>query len=451
MNIAEKLSDYSYSINFENLPKEVIHEVKKRVIDSLGCAMGAFNSKPCKIARDVANLYSGKFAATILGTKNKSSVSLASFSNCAMVRYLDFNDTYLSKEPAHPSDNICAALAIAEAENSSGKELITAIVLGYEIQCRLCDAASLRSKGWDHVTYGAFSTSLMASKLMKLPKTKIVHALGLAGTPNIALRQTRVGELSMWKGCAFANSAIGGIFAAMLAREGMTGPAPIFEGEKGFMKQVTGPFKISFDGRFKRFKIMDTYIKKYPAEYHSQASIESALKLRKELDNINNIKSIDVEIYKAAVDIIGGEKEKWNPKTKETADHSLPYIIGAALIDGTIDLSSFTSKRINDKKLRSLVQKVAVRENKDFTKQYPKSFPQKIIINLKSGKRISSELAYPHGHPKNPMTDQEVENKFRGLSKGLLPQKQMDDVLKKLWNLEKIKNLKDLISMLIIK
>src|SRR3989338_8419644 len=300
MNIAEKLSDYSYSINFENLPKEVIHEVKKRVIDSLGCAMGAFNSKPCKIARDVANLYSGKFAATILGTKNKSSVSLASFSNCAMVRYLDFNDTYLSKEPAHPSDNICAALAIAEAENSSGKELITAIVLGYEIQCRLCDAASLRSKGWDHVTYGAFSSGLVASKLMDLNIEQTVHTLGISGVANIALRQTRTGELSMWKGCEFANTARNAVFAAILAKHGMTGPSPIFEGEKGFMKLVSGYFELGdFGGKESHFKILDTYIKFYPAEYHSQSAIEAALKLKSEIGDIDTIESIEVRTFDA--------------------------------------------------------------------------------------------------------------------------------------------------------
>src|SRR5207249_11536596 len=195
-----------------------------------------------------------------------------------LIRYLDYNDTYLSLEPAHPSDNLAPVLAVGEWAGKGGKDLIVAAALAYEIQCRLCDAASLRKHGIDHVTYGALSSCAAACKLMGLDAVRTTHALGIAGVCNVALRQTRSGELSMWKGCAFANAARNGVFAALLAAEGLTGPAPIFEGELGIMKLLTGPFTVPvLGGRGTPFMISQTYIKFWPAEYHSQSAIEAAL------------------------------------------------------------------------------------------------------------------------------------------------------------------------------
>ncbi|HEY2952588.1 MAG TPA: MmgE/PrpD family protein, partial [Verrucomicrobiae bacterium] len=239
--LAQQLAEYAVEVKFKDLPPPVVHEVKRRVIDSIGCALGAWDAEPCVIARRVASTFSAERGASLLGTRRSVPPDWAAFANGCLVRYLDYNDTYLSKEPAHPSDNIPAALAVAEVEKAGGRELITAIALAYEVQCRLCDAASLRARGWDHVTYGAFSTALAAARLMGLDAERTRHALGMAGVACAALRQSRVGELSHWKGCAFANAARHGLFAALLAREGMTGPAPIFEGEKGFEKLVSGP------------------------------------------------------------------------------------------------------------------------------------------------------------------------------------------------------------------
>ena len=242
--IADRLAEYTKSLRYDDLPPAVVHEVKRRLLDSLGCAFGAWNAPPCRIARKLAQSVKLAHGATLWGTSHKTVPDLATFANGALVRYLDFNDTYLAKEPAHPSDNIAAVLAVGEAARASGQLVIQAIALAYEVQCRLCDAASLRLRGWDHVTYGPFSSALAAAKVMKLSKAKTLQAINLAGVANIALRQTRVGDLSMWKACAFSNAARNGVFAAMLARQGMTGPAPIFEGEKGFMNLVSGPFDL---------------------------------------------------------------------------------------------------------------------------------------------------------------------------------------------------------------
>src|SRR5437762_856327 len=236
--LAHQLANFACSLRFEDLSKEVVHEVKRRVIDSIGCALGAWNEEPCVIARKVAAQFSAEEGSTIIGTMHKAPPDWAAFATGCCIRYFDYNDTYLSKEPAHPSDNISAVLATTESVGANGKELITAIALAYEVQCRLCDAASIRARGWDHVTYGAFSTALACAKLMNLDAKKTRHAVNIAGVAGAAMRQAGVGELSHWKGVAFATAARQGVYSALVARVGMTGPAPIFEGEMGFEKQL---------------------------------------------------------------------------------------------------------------------------------------------------------------------------------------------------------------------
>lgn len=447
--LAERLADYAVSLNYDSLPEEVIHEAKRRIIDSIGCSIGAFNATPSRIVREALKSIKGDKNATVIGSLDEISVDMATFVNGTMVRYLDFNDTYLSKEPAHPSDNIPAALAVAEAYGKTGKEVILGTVLGYEIQCRLADAATLRKKGWDHVTYGAFSSAILASRIIGLDKERITNAINMAGVCNIALRQTRAGTISMWKACAFANVARNGVFAAILAEHGMTGPSPIFEGQMGFWNQVSGEFELKelggMDGA--KFKILDTGIKFYPAEYHSQTSIEIALDLRKYVKDIREIEEINVETFDAAVEIIGSGEEKWNPTTRETADHSLPYIVAVALADGDIWMDQFDEKRIRDEKLLDLVKKVKVKENKDCTKLYPQAIPSIIEIKTKRGERWSKRLDYPRGHAKNPMSDKEVEKKFTRLAEPYIGKAGVDSILSELWNLERVKDLTALIRL----
>src|SRR5215212_2822277 len=285
-SLAHQLAKFACSLGFEDLHKDVVREVKRRVIDSLGCALGAWHEEPCAIARTVASNFSATNGGTVVGTDHQAPPDWAAFATGCCIRYFDYNDTYLSKEPAHPSDNIAAVLSVAESVGATGNEAIVAIALAYEVQCRLCDAASIRARGWDHPTYGAFSTALASARLMKLDPEKTRHAVNIAGVNCAAFRQARVGELSHWKGVAFANAARHGVYAALLARAGMTGPAPIFEGEKGFemlvsgpLESVRGPFAIGStslvpdDG----FMILKSCIKFWPAEYHSQSAIAAAM------------------------------------------------------------------------------------------------------------------------------------------------------------------------------
>ena len=461
--LADRLSRYARSLCDNDVPNAVAHEVKRRVLDSLGCALGAFTSPPCRIARQLAQVVRVPHGATLWGTSHRTLPDLAAFTNGALVRYLDFNDTYLAKEPAHPSDNIAAILAVGETFRASGKRVIQAVALSYEVQCRLCDAAALRPRGWDHVTYGCFSSALAAAKVMKLSEAQTRQAINLAGVSNIALRQTRVGDLSMWKACAFSNAARNGVFATMLAQQGMTGPSPIFEGEKGFMKLVSGPLDLPLFGGEKgpsgpvTFKILDTYIKHYPVEYHAQTAVEAALALREDLlkeegaDALAGIAAVEIGSYDVAIEIIGRDPEKWRPRTRETADHSFPYCVAVALLDGKVTLRSFKAKRLTDQALHELMQKVRVVAQPEFVGCYPQAMLTRITVRTKSGNNYVKQVDYPLGHPQHRMSDREVEDKFRRLAAGKLDRARMNKVIDVVWKLDRLKDIDVLMPLLKVK
>lgn len=446
--LANRLADYAHRLRFEDLPAPAVHETKRRFIDSLATAVGAMDADAYAIARRCALRVQGQPGASLLGG-GRSSVEWATFVNGLLIRYLDYNDTYLSLEPAHPSDNLAPVLAVGEQVGATGKDLITAAVLAYEIQCRLCDAASLRKHGFDHVTYGALSSAAAAGKLMGLDPVQLTHALGMAGVANTALRQTRSGELSMWKGCAFANAARNGVFAALLAAEGMTGPAPIFEGDVGIMKLLTGPFELTtLGGGGEPFMLTKTYIKFWPAEYHSQSAIDAALQLRPEVGDVRAVSAIDIHTFDAAVDIIGKDPEKWRPKTRETADHSLPYCTAVALADGDVTLAQFDPQRFADPALLDLVAKVKVHRDAALSARYPNGIPNRITVTLTDGRKLVREVEFPRGHAHNPMTDAEVEHKFRTLVEPRYGKERAGGVLRACWELEKLKSAGELVQLL---
>lgn len=450
--LAHQLAKYACELKFEDLSKEVVHEVKRRVIDSFGCALGAWNEEPCAIARSVASEFSARNGSTIIGTAHKAPPDWAAFANGCCIRYFDYNDTYLSKEPAHPSDNISAALAIAEDLGSTGRDLITAIALAYEVQCRLCDAASIRARGWDHPTYGDFSTALACANLMKLDPEKTRHAVNIAGVACAAMRQARVGELSHWKGVAFANAARHGVYSALLARAGMTGPAPIFEGQMGFEKQLG----VALGNVGERFKgapamILNTSIKYWPAEYHSQSAIEAALFLRKSIVDLAEVKGMTIESHDASVDIIGSEPEKWKPETRETADHSLPYITAIALIDGEVTEKQFQPKRFTDPKIWKFLENVKVERNAELSGMYPGAVANIVHVDLADGKRLTKRVDYPLGHAKNRLKDPEVEGKFRALVEPKLGADRAQKIVDLVWKLDEAKNVDGLMSAVVMK
>lgn len=433
----EKLARYVTGLRYEDLSPAALHMTKKLLLDALACAIGGYRSEPSRIACRLAAQASGLPPARVLGSGALTSMEAATFANSVMLRYLDFNDTYTSIGEGHPSDAIPAVLAVADAYRLDGKQMLLAMAAAYEVYNALCDATSLRDKGWDHGYFVVFAAAAGAGKLLGLNLEQMGNALALASAPNVPTRQTRSGELSMWKGCACAASARGGVFAALLAKEGMSGPAEAFEGRHGVWDQVTRPFEIPpLGGNGRGFGVERTAIKFFPTEYHSQIPLSLVLKLREKVA-VEAIELVHAETYNLAYSEIGSEPQKWDPKTRETADHSLPYMLAAALQDGSISVATFDEARIQDPRLRPLMNRIKVSDNAEFTRAFPRAMMNRIEIVTKSGQRHVAEGRYPKGHVENPMTDAEVEEKFRALCRGLLPADRSEALLKTVWNLER--------------
>jgi 2-methylcitrate dehydratase len=414
---AERLITFALETRFADLPPEVVREAKRRLLDTLGCAAAALDEPAPGIARRVAARWRGEPSTVLLGG-GRSTPDWAAFANGAHVRYLDGNDTYLSLEPAHPSDNWAAIWAAGEAAGSSGRDWIAAAAVAYEIHCRLCDAACLRSRGWDHTTYGSISATLAAARLLGLDHGQALHALGIAGTTGTALRLTRTGELSMWKGCAFAFACRNAIFAALLAAEGLTGPSRFFEGDMGFIRQVSGNLTLGpLGGRFESdWMLPRTAIKFVPAEYHSQSAIAAALALRPRIGDPRRIRSIAIDTFRAAVEIIAGDPSRWRPTTRETADHSLPYCTAAALLDGQVGTAQFTPERLADPLLLDLIARTSVAEHFAYTAAYPGAVPNRVHVTLDDGTTLTEEVLYPPGHERKPLSDEQLAAKFHALA-----------------------------------
>ncbi|MFQ5413230.1 MAG: MmgE/PrpD family protein [Phycisphaerae bacterium] len=451
MTIARRMAQWVDKLTYEDLPERTVHEVKRRIVDSLATTMGAYRSTPARIARAKAMAVNDPPpSATVWGTRHPTPPDLAAFANGTMVRYLDYNDTYLSLEPAHPSDNIPAAVAVGQTAGKRGRDIILAIVIAYEIQCRLCDAASLRAGGWDHVTYGALSTALAAGKLWGLSVEAMEHALGLAGVCNITTRQTRTGQISDWKACAFANAARNGIFAADLARRGMTGPNEIFEGPKGLMHQLDiDAARDVVLGGAGDFMIDKTYIKFWPAEYHSQSAIDACLQLRPQIERKDIVK-IDIKSFEAAVSIIGSEPEKLRPTSRETADHSMFYCCAAALLDGDVTLATFNADRLRDPKVLDLIDRTTIVEDPALNPDYPKGIPNDITITCADGTTVNRRVDFPRGHAENPMTDDEVVAKFRRMAEGVVTASTADGILDQAWRFDALEDVAPLFGFPVI-
>jgi 2-methylcitrate dehydratase len=445
----EMLSSYACSLSYEDLSPEVVHQVKRTVVDTLGCAIGGYLSEPAKIARRLAGTVTSNMPSRILGTEDYSSMDMAGFANGVMVRYLDCNDSYFSPGGGHPSDMIPAALAVADTLKADGRTVITAITLAYEVFCRISD--QVPESGWDQGIFSVVGAACAAGKIMDLDQEQMGHAISLAVVPNIPLRVTRMGELSMWKGCAAASATRAGIFAAQLASEGMTGPFEPFEGRKGVWESAMGrPVHLdNFGGGNEPFRITQTTFKYFPSQIHTQAPIGLALVLKPQVE-LSDIESIRIQSYHSAVSSASTEPQKWDPKTRETADHSIPFLVAVALQDGAVTPASFTEERINAPALRPLIAKMTIEENLDFTRQYPAEYNSRIEVTTRSGQSYLASTSYPKGHRNNPLDDSEVSAKFRRLATPTITERQCGQALKLLWSLEDQPDLDEIFGRLVV-
>ena len=445
----EMLSSYACNLTYEDLPPAVTHQVKRTVADTLGCAMGGYLSEPAKVARKLAGEVTSRTPARILGTSDYSTPDLAGFANGVMVRYLDCNDSYFSPGGGHPSDMIPAALALADSVPADGRTVITAVTLAYEVFCRIAD--QVPDNQWDQGIFSVIGAACAAGKVLGLDEEQMGHAISLAVVPNVPLRVTRMGELAMWKGCAAAAATRAGIFAAQLAAEGMTGPFEPFEGRKGLWEQAIGqPVEIAaLGGRGAPFRITDTIFKFYPSQIHTQAPIDLAIRLhgRAQLDEVASIK---IQSYQSAVSSAATEPEKWDPQTRETADHSIPFLTAVGLRDGAVTPATFAPDRIADPGLRPIINKIRIEENPEFTARYPAEYNCRIELIKSNGQTEVAATGFPKGHGKNPLSDAEVDAKFRRLACPTITEQQCEQALELIWSLENLPNLRDIFDSLVV-
>ena len=451
-SLAERLAAYVSALRYDDIDAATLERVKTLVIDSIGCAMGAWEERPVHACRQIALSVSGP--ATIIGTARRTTPDLAAFANGVAVRFLDFNDTYVGKFAAHPSDNIAACLAVAEAERASAQELIVAIVIAYEVNCRLVDAFDISSRGWDPPVFGLPAVALAAGRLMKLSPEQMTQAVNLAINDHIPLALTRVGVLSDWKGLAAAEAGRHAVFAARLARAGITGPAPIFEGTSGLFQQVTGPGSVdvaAFGGREVQFRLHKCSLKPYPAVIYTQTAIVAAIEVAGQVGALDRIAAIEIATTARGYQRTGSEPEKWSPKTRETADHSLPYITARAMFDGDITNESFAPEKFRDPAVLAFMQKIKVAEDPALTARGGTAVPTRVTAILMDGQRVSREIEHAPGFAARPMTRTEVERKFRGNVGHRWPAEQTAMVLEALWALERTADISTLLGKLALK
>ena len=452
----EMLASYACRLSYENLGPKTVHQVKRTLVDTLGCAMGGFVSEPAKIARGMASSVTSTTPARVLGTTEYTSPDMAGFANGVMVRYLDCNDSYFSPGGGHPSDMIPAVLAMADPMIADGRTVVTSIVLAYEVFCRLCDEVVAADLGWDQGMFSVIGAVCGAGRVLGLDQEQMAHAISLAVTPSLPLAVTRSGELSMWKGCATAAATRSAIFAAMLAAEGMSGPNKPFDGKRGLWEQAVGkPVEIpEFPLGGTRsdddpFRITQTIVKSYPSQIHTQAPIGLAIELGKEVA-LADIKSVHIDTYKSAASSASDEPEKWDPKTRETADHSIPFLVAAALQEGGVTPSTFTPQGIADTTKRDTMSKMTLAEDPGFTAKFPSEYNCRITITDQSGGVHTAHTAFSKGHKNNPLDDRELEGKFRSFSAGVLSDMQCDQVLATIWAVDEATDMDDLFDGLVV-
>jgi 2-methylcitrate dehydratase len=449
MSMVDQLAGFVVGTKYEDLSDTAIHQAKIRILDALACAIGALDGDPIKMIRAQINEFGGEGLCTLIGG-GRTAPDRAALYNSALVRYLDFNDSYLAEgETCHPSDNLGAVLAACEYAGRSGKELLTALAVAYQVQCRLSDAAPVRAKGFDHTSQGSFAVAAGVAKALDLDEDKTANAIAISGTAFNALRVTRTGTLSNWKGLAYPNTAFGALHATFLAMHGITGPGEVFEGNKGFMDAISGHFELDWS-KENLERITQTIVKKYNAEIHSQSTIEGVLELKQEHGLTGaDIRQIDIEIFDVAYNIIGGgeEGEKITVHTKEEADHSLPYIVAVAILDDQVMPEQYLAERIACQDVQTLLRKVIVRPLDGFSRRFPAEMPSRIQITLNDGRVLTKEKRDYEGFLTRSMGWNTVTKKFEQLSQTRISRQLQREIEDAVANLENIQ-VSELMSLL---
>jgi 2-methylcitrate dehydratase len=450
--VTQKIADYAVHLKYEDISPEAVKEVKRFLLDSVGCAYGGSSTKDVNIFIDYYKDVSGKPEASIFNSNLKFPNANATLLNALMIRALDYNDIYWEEDPSHPSDIIPAALTPGEILGKNGKDLITAIILAYEFEMRMCEIAhpGIRERKWHHATLTSFVSPIVAGKIMDLTVEQIVHAIGISGSYHSTFGAVTAGHLTMMKNAVDPLATQSGVNAAELAKRGYEGPAHIIDGKEGLAQTIVGG-DWDIEGLIrdlgKGYRITRCSMKAFPTEALTHSPFTALLKILKE-HRINNedIEEITIKTVARAADILS-DPSKYHPTTRETADHSLPYCVAALVLDGELTTDQFTEKRINAPDIHDMIHRVKVVAETRYEKMFPEKKPAGAIIKTKSGQAFEAEVDFPKGDYRNPLTDDELLEKVDSMVLDQISQEKRDRIVDMIWNLEEVKNIKDLMKV----
>lgn len=450
--ITAGMSRWAAGVQFKDLSPEAVYQAKRFLLDSIGCALGGYQQHDVRIALEVLDEIAGPGPATVIGTGKRIDAVSASLANALMIRCMDYNDIYWKQDPSHPSDIFPAAIACGERARSNGKELIVGLVLGHEFEMRLCEAAfpGIRERGWHHATLTAFVSPIVAGRMLHLTWEQIQHAIGISASRHCTLGAVTAGKLTMMKNTVDPMATQSGVLAAMLAEKGYTGPEHVIDGKEGLTHVFKPEWKLDLvtDELGNSWRITQCGMKAFPTEALTHTPVSAVLDLVKGNDlHPEQVTKIQIRSLARAADILS-DPSKYDPHTKETADHSLPYVIAAALAERQVTPVQFTMEKIMDPRIRAQLQKVEVVADPEIEKVFPALQRVIVRIDTSDGRSFSKQLDYPKGDPRNPLTDQEVEEKFSALAEGVLSAGAQKRVKETVWNLERVGSVSDLMALM---
>jgi 2-methylcitrate dehydratase len=449
MTTTAELADFTGSVTYDELADDSREELKKRVLDSIGIAVGAMGADATEVVRETVGETAPSEDCRLWGTDTQASPTGAAMYNTSLTRYLDFMDSFLAPgETPHPSDNVASILACGELGEASGEELIEAVGVAYEVQGELAWNAPVRDRGFDHVTHTVISATAGVGKVLGLDREPLRNAIGIAGTAHNALRVTRTGGINEWKGVASANAARNAVHSALLGKNGMEGPVDLFEGQKGWKEVVSGDFSVDLDPGCER--VYDTMSKRYVAETYAQSAVEGIIDLadREGIDH-TGVESIDLDTFAGAKLIIGGgEGSRYEVRTKAQADHSLPYMLAVALIDRELTNDAYVPERIQAEDVQDLLRTVTVEEDERFTERFEAGeMPARVTITMGDGTTHEVEKDDFAGHPRNPMSWEGIEEKFTTMASHRYDETRRGEIIEVVRDLEEY-DTTDLVALL---
>ena len=450
--VTARMSRWAAGLQYKHISSGAVYQAKRFLLDSLGCALGGYRQHDVKIALEVLDEVGGMGLATVVGTGRHMDPVSASLANGLMIRCMDYNDIYWKQDPSHPSDIFPAAIACCEHMGNGGKELIVGLVLGHEFEMRFCEAAfpGIRERGWHHATLTAFVSPIVAGRALQLSWEQIQHAIGISASRHCTLGAVTAGKLTMMKNTVDPMATQSGVLAALLAEKGYTGPEHVIDGKEG-LTQVFGPqwkLELLTDGLGESWRITQCGMKAFPTEALTHTPISAVLDLVKTNDlHPDQVEKIQIRSLARAADILS-DPSKYDPRNKETADHSLPYVIAAALVERQVTPVQFTIEKIMDPRIREQLKKIEVVADPEIEKVFPAL--QRVIVNINTtdGRSFTKQLDYPKGDPRNPLTDQEIEEKFSALAEGVLSKSAQRRVQDAVWNLERVGSVSELMALM---